>query len=254
MNSYVVTGSASGIGRAIAMRLIGDGHRVIGWDRTVEQADGIEAVVVDLTSPDSIERAAARLPEELAGLINAAGVPGTADPGTVLAVNLWGTMQVTLRVLPGIRRGGAVVSLASIAALRSQLTDNEVRRLLSAETPAAAVELFDLDGSSSYDASKKALLAWSQSQVAAVLRQGVRMCTVSPGPTQTPILEDFRSSMGDSVQRAEQALARNATADEVAAAATFLVSDAASWINGIDLRVDGGLVALASARPTAVNA
>lgn len=250
MGTYLVTGTASGIGREVAVQLIAAGSEVIGWDKSVDGVAGSSHHSVDLGDDEAVQAAVALLPEHLDGLINVAGVPGTASPETVFAVNLHGTRTVTDLVVPRIVAGGAVVTLASIAAYRCELDDEEITALLDDLSTTEAIKKFSLDGARAYDATKKALLAWNSRLAARLLPRGIRACTVSPGPTQTPILNDFEQTMGSSVTRAEAVLTRHATAREVAAAAIFLARPEASWVNGIDLRVDGGLIALAQSSAT----
>lgn len=250
MGTYLVTGTASGIGREVASQLIAAGSEVIGWDKSADGVAGGSHHSVDLSDDEAVEAAAAMLPEQLDGLINVAGVPGTASAETVFAVNLRGTRTVTDLTAPRIAAGGAVVTLASIAAYRCELDDEEIATLLDDLSADEAIEKFSLDGARAYDATKKALLAWNSRLVGRLLPLGIRACTVSPGPTQTPILGDFEQTMGSSVTRAEAALTRHATTREVAATAVFLAGPDASWVNGIDLRVDGGLMTLAQSSGT----
>ena len=79
----------------------------------------------------------------------------------------------------------------------------------------------------------------------------MRVNAVSPGPIETPIIDDFRTSMGPSVDGAADIVGRLGRAEEVAAAVAFLLSPAASWVNGVDLELDGGLLAAraVAARP-----
>lgn len=248
MARLLLTGAASGIGRAVAERLVAAGDDVVAWDRSPDAVPGTRHRVVDLADPAAVEAAAAALADDADGpldaLLNVAGVPGTAPAETVLAVNLHGTRRVTEAVLPALTNGGAIVTVASIAALRSDLSDADALGLLDL-SPAEAVARHHLDGARAYDASKKALLAWHLRLTPALLPRGIRATTVSPGPTRTPILDDFAATMGDSLTRAEAALHRHAEAGEIADAVVFLAR--ATWINGVDLRVDGGLVALAQA-------
>ncbi len=83
-----------------------------------------------------------------------------------------------------------------------------------------------LDGSAAYDLSKKLLVLHAKARSAALLEAGVRMNTVSPGPTETPIIGDFRTSMGPSVDGAAEIVGRLGRPEEVAAAVAFLLSPA----------------------------
>jgi NAD(P)-dependent dehydrogenase (short-subunit alcohol dehydrogenase family) len=241
----LVTGAASGIGRALADQLMAGGHQVFGVDR---DAVGIPAGVipfrVDLTDATQVA-ALVEEAEELDGLANVAGVPGTAPPETVLRVNFLGTRRLTEAVLPRLRPGAAVVNVASLAGRRPVCDDEVAWRLQAApdEQILRYAKAENLAGSDAYDLSKKLLVTWTVATAAAQLPRGVRVNAVSPGPIETPIIDDFRTSMGASVEGAASVVGRHGRPEEVAAAAAFLLSPAASWVNGVDLELDGGLLA-----------
>jgi NAD(P)-dependent dehydrogenase (short-subunit alcohol dehydrogenase family) len=241
----VVTGAASGIGRAVCERLVADGQEVIGLDLRAADAAGVTPLVCDLGDPDAIERALGRAGERLAGLVNCAGLPGTHRPDRVLAVNLLAARRLAEGLGERIAPGGAVVNVASVAALRSDRSDDDVLAVLSG-SDAAALEWLAaaaLDGSATYDFSKKALVALTLLHSARWLARGVRCVSVSPGPTVTPILADFEASMGADRIRASAALVGgHAQPEDVASIIAFLLGPQARWINGIDVRVDGGLL------------
>ncbi|MFN2537884.1 MAG: SDR family oxidoreductase [Mycobacteriales bacterium] len=247
MACYVVTGGASGIGAEVVAGLLEGGHTVYSLDRHAHPT--ARHVQVDLSDAGSIETAVERLPEVLDGLVHVAGVTGTADPRQVLAVNLLAPRRLTALLLGRLRPGAAVVTVASIAALRSSLPDQEVAGLLQKDDAELLTWLkgAELSGADTYDTCKKLLVVWTAALAGHLVPLRVRAASVSPGPVQTPLLTDFRSSMGTSVDDAERALGRHGDPGEVAAAVLFLLSASASWCNGIDLRVDGGLVALRTA-------
>ena len=82
---------------------------------------------------------------------------------------------------------------------------------------------------------------YTMSMALAMAQRGFRINAVLPGPVETPILVDFEETMGkDSLDGLKALLGRHATPDDIANATVFLASDAASWINGHTLVVDGG--------------
>ncbi|MFI5613679.1 SDR family oxidoreductase [Amycolatopsis sp. NPDC051903] len=240
----LVTGAASGVGLALAQQLIGEGVEVLGVDRAEIPAPVARALRVDLTDFAAVREAAATVTGPLAGLANVAGVPGTAPASTVLAVNVVGTRLLTEALLPRLAEGGAVVTVASIAAHRNTLPAEALDRLCTVDSHdelAAWLAEHPLTDAAAYDTSKAALVAWS-ARLAARLLPRARAVSVSPGPVRTPILADFRASMGaDSIDRAGALVGRHAEPGEVAAVARFLLNPAASWVNGVDLPVEGGL-------------
>ncbi|MFD5497261.1 SDR family oxidoreductase [Streptomyces sp. NPDC127091] len=266
----VVTGAGSGIGNALVRRLRADGQEVLALDRRfpddeVGSVGGGANLVCDLSDPDSIADTVLRVPDRIAGLANVAGVPGTADTRTVLAVNYLGTRALTSALAARIGPGGAVVNVASVAAHRNTLPDEEITRLLEIRTldeldlwlteHEAAGEPFA--GPAAYDTSKRLVVDWTKHVAAELLPSGVRCLSVSPGPVTTPILDDFAASMGQaSMDRSVQAVGRHGRPDEIAAVIAFVLSSDARWVNGVDIMAEGGLLATraAAAQPLAVPA
>lgn len=236
----VVTGAASGIGRAVADLLRDSGTGVIGLDVATD-AD----VRCDLSDPAAVDAVIDELPAALGGLVNCAGIPGTHPPDRILGVNLLGPRRLTAGVRERLSAGGAVVDVASVAAQRSKASDEDVVAVLGADDAGALRWLADsgLDGTATYDFSKKALAALSLHRAKAWLGSGVRSVSVSPGPTVTPIFDDFSSTMGaDRMAAAEQIAGRHGEPRDMAPIVAFLLGDDARWINGVDVRVDGGVI------------
>jgi NAD(P)-dependent dehydrogenase (short-subunit alcohol dehydrogenase family) len=240
----VVTGAASGIGAATVARLVSAGRDVVGLDR--QPARGCPTVLCDLARPETIDAAVGELPAELGGLANVAGVPGTFPAELVMRVNVLGLRHLTEALLPRMVAGSAVVSVASVAAVRDPAPRELVAELLA--TPSFEAGLawclgHPLDAPSAYRFSKQVLIEWTLQASAAWRRRRVRVVSVSPGVVDTPILPDFRASMGDAaIDTATAEAGRLAEPDDIAPVIAFLLSPDARWVNGIDLRVDGGLV------------
>ncbi|MFT4042584.1 MAG: coniferyl-alcohol dehydrogenase [Gordonia sp. (in: high G+C Gram-positive bacteria)] len=249
--TYLVTGAASGIGLALATRLLDHqpGVRVIGLDLVPSPDVRVESVRCDLADLDMIDRL--DLPGHVDAIANVAGVPGTAPAETVLAVNILGLRALTARTLDSIPPGGAIVNVASIAAHRNTLDSQAIDELLDVTGRSELrtwLAAHPIGGPAAYDTSKRALIDWTVRLSAQLHDRGIRVNSVSPGPTDTPILADFASSMGaDAIARSAQTVGRHGSAAESAAAVEFLLSADASWINGIDLPVEGGLTALRAA-------
>jgi NAD(P)-dependent dehydrogenase (short-subunit alcohol dehydrogenase family) len=241
----VATGAASGIGRAVCEQLVAHGHEVLGLDLRPTDVTGVAPVVCDLADADSIDAVLDRIGPRIAGLVNCAGLPGTHPPDRVLTVNLLAARRLSGALVDRIARGGAVVNVASVAALRSDRSDEDVAAVLSG-SDAAALEWLAaarLEGPAAYDFSKKALVALTLANSARWLERGVRSVSVSPGPTTTPILADFERSMGaDRIRASAEAVGGHAEPGDVAAIVVFLLGASARWINGVDVRVDGGLL------------
>ena len=240
----VVTGAASGIGAATVARLVAAGRDVVGLDR--QPARHCPTVLCDLSRPETIDAAVGELPPELGGLANVAGVPGTFPAELVLRVNVLGLRHLTSALLPRLVPGSAVVNVASVAAVRDPAPRALVAELLAtASFDEGLAWCLDhpRDAPSAYRFSKQVLVEWTLQASVAARRRGVRVVSVSPGVVDTPILPDFRASMGDAaIDTATAEAGRLAEPDDIAPVIAFLLSPAAAWVNGVDLRIDGGLV------------
>jgi NAD(P)-dependent dehydrogenase (short-subunit alcohol dehydrogenase family) len=246
--SVLVTGAASGIGAALVGLLPDAGWRVLALDRApVPAGPGVEPIACDLTDPAQVAAVVARVRGEVSAVAHVAGVPGTAPAPTVLAVNVLAARRL---IEPLLGELGSVVTVASVAQYRSPEPDDVLDELLACDDAA------DLDawlarhphtGPAAYDTSKKALVRWTRLTAGRHVG-GTRLNSVSPGPVETPILGDFRTSMGEAdIDRAAAAVGRHGRPHEVAAAVAFLLGPAASWVRGVDLPVEGGLLAARAA-------
>ncbi|MSP82978.1 MAG: SDR family oxidoreductase [Alphaproteobacteria bacterium] len=239
--TVLVTGGASGIGRATVELLAREAARVIAADidaargRAVAAATGARFQHLDVTSEASWEAAFAGA-GRIDALVNAAGIAGEDDgPETcteiawrrMLAVNLEG---VFLGCKHGVRAmkgsGGAIVNLASVLAHVG--SGSEV----------------------SYGASKGGVRMISRSTALYCAHRGyaIRCNSVCPGYTSTPMVEDWLARMqdGEEVRRgliAMHPLGRLGKAQDIAAAILFLVSDDALYVTGTEVVVDGGFLA-----------
>lgn len=111
-----------------------------------------------------------------------------------------------------------------------------------------------IGGPAAYDTSKRALLDWTIALSAALQPRDIRVVSVSPGPTENPILVDFTASMGaEAMARSAATVGRHGSAAESAAAVAFLLSKDASWINGVDIPVEGGLLAARAAADSPIT-
>lgn len=245
--TIVVTGAARGIGAALATRLRARGATVFAIDRQAV-AEG-PSLAVDLSDPGAVAAAAGQLPARIDGLACVAGVPGTLDPGTVLAVNFVGTRDLAQLCLPRMSAGAACVFVSSVTAHRCTWPSQALEALARADAVSAPGFLEGLDGTAAYELSKRVLNHWILTRLPQFSESGLRANIVSPGPVQTAILADFETSIGkDRLDAAAAIAGRHAQPEEIAAAIAFLLGPDAGWINGVELKVDGGYHALRAAR------
>lgn len=244
--TIVVTGCCSGIGADFTKLARQQGARVIGVDRNAPTLTLDGFIQVDLGDPAAIDAAVAQLPAQVDALANIAGVPGTAPAELVGRVNYLGLRHFTQRVLERMPEGGSIVHIASI--LGAQWPERlEQHRTLGAiasfEAGAQWLASHPVPQETCYQYFKEALIVWSATQSQKIfMERGVRMNCVAPGPVFTPILGDFVQMLGqERVEKDAHRMKRPAFSDEVAPVIAFLCSDAARWISGINLPVDGGL-------------
>jgi NAD(P)-dependent dehydrogenase (short-subunit alcohol dehydrogenase family) len=242
----VVTGGASGLGRAIVARLARAGAVVVSVDRDHERGEAVAAALTgeglrvffrpgDVTHEDDVKAAidhAAGLTGRLDILCNNAGMQLIAPLHEttneqwelVFAVNVrstfWGCKHALAHMRP--QRSGAIVNTASISSFMGD-------PLLPA-----------------YTATKAAIAGLTRSVGVHYGTQGIRCNCVCPGDIDTPMIQDYFDSQGDAAAaRAEVAAAypvgRIADPDEVAAAVAFLASPDASFINATQIVVDAGV-------------
>ena len=244
--TIVVTGTSSGIGAEVARLARFQGAKVIGLDRNDPSLTLDDFVKADLGTTVAIDAAVARLPAHIDAFCNVAGVPGTAAGDLVARVNYLGLRHLTEAVLPRMPRGGSIVNVASILGaewpLRLDL-HKELAAVKGFEAGAAWLRDHPVPHETCYQYFKEALIVWSATQSQEwFMGKGVRMNCVAPGPVFTPILGDFVSMLGEErIQKDAHRMLRPAFADEVAAVIAWLCGDAARWVSGVNIPVDGGL-------------
>ncbi len=250
----IVTGGGRGIGRAIARRFAAEGAAVVVAARSenelkavvaeIQNAGGKAATVVaDVAREADCEKIVTAAHSAFGAvhiLVNNAAIYGPVQPvekfsahdwDAVMAVNLRGPMLLSKLVLPEMyeRKSGSILNISTVGAK-------------------AAFAL-----GSAYTASKAGLIALTRTLAAEAARKGVRVNAVCPGPvTETKMSQDltrefaayFQSGADESLKRMIDGIlqGRPQTADEIASAALFLVSDQSSAITGQTLNVDGGMV------------
>jgi NAD(P)-dependent dehydrogenase (short-subunit alcohol dehydrogenase family) len=241
---YVVTGAASGIGHAVAERLLAAGADVFCLDRNQPTAKVTRHIEVDLANPNSIDTALEQLEGEFDGLMNVAGIPGTAPAELVFAVNSLAVRHLTESFFDRLKPGGSVTIVSSTAGFGWPLRLDPIRDLLCTDTFEEGEAWFKANPQqgNAYNFSKEVSTVYTLSMGLALAEMGFRINAVLPGPVETPILVDFEESMGkDTLDGLRNLLGRHADPGDVADVVLFLASDEARWVNGQALAVDGGI-------------
>jgi NAD(P)-dependent dehydrogenase (short-subunit alcohol dehydrogenase family) len=242
----IITGAASGMGRATALRLVKDGYRVAALDRNLaglqtlaEVSDGrVIAVEVDLADLSTVESVVGEIVSSLgpvAALVNCAGIGlvATALEGDlaswqrVIDVNLTAPLLVSRAVLPSmLERGeGAIVNVSSVAAV------------------------VGVASRAAYCAAKAGLVGLTRSMAADFASRGIRVNALCPGTVETGYTEAVLEVAADPGETYEfmakrQLIGRMGTAEEMADAIAFLLSGEASFFHGSVVIADGGMTVL----------
>ncbi|MGY4871220.1 coniferyl-alcohol dehydrogenase [Mycolicibacterium elephantis] len=241
---YVVTGAASGIGDATARKLLDAGALVYSLDRNDPSAPVTQHITVDLANPRNIDAALEQLEGQFDGLMNIAGIPGTAPADLVMAVNTFAVRHLTEAFFERLVPGGTVTIVSSTAGFGWPLRLEAIRDLLATDTFEEAQAWFKANPQqgNAYNFSKECTTVYTMMMGLAVAQMGFRINAVLPGPVETPILADFEESMGkDTLDGVKELLGRHAQPEDIADGILFLASNAARWINGHPLIIDGGI-------------
>jgi NAD(P)-dependent dehydrogenase (short-subunit alcohol dehydrogenase family) len=241
---YVVTDAASGIGHAVAERLLAAGAEVYCLDRNQPTAKVTQHIEVDLANPHSIDTAVEQLGGEFDGLMNVAGIPGTAPADLVLAVNSLAVRHLTESFFERLKPSGSVTIVSSTAGFGWPQRLDAIRDLLATDTFEEGAAWFKANPQqgNAYNFSKEVTTVYAMSMGLALAEMGFRINAVLPGPVETPILVDFEESMGkDTLDGLKNLLGRHADPGDIADVVLFLASDDARWVNGQAIAVDGGI-------------
>jgi NAD(P)-dependent dehydrogenase (short-subunit alcohol dehydrogenase family) len=242
----VVSGCFSGMGEATAKLLLKLGAAIHGLDYKPSKLDLASFTQVDLRDPAAIDAAVAKIGGKVDALFNCAGLPQTSPPLEVMKVNYAGTRRLTERVLPLMSAGSAIVSISSNGGLGWSRRLPVLMQLLKIDNYEGIVKWCQDNAETvreGYAFSKEALIVWTMMSSTQLIKRGIRINCTMPGPTQTPMMAQFEAATAASVlEAAAQPINRRSTPEEQAGPLVFLNSDAASYINGVALPVDGGFL------------
>jgi NAD(P)-dependent dehydrogenase (short-subunit alcohol dehydrogenase family) len=249
----VVTGGASGLGRATVERFLAEGARVLIADVEDQRGQALAATLgpnaffrrTDVSDPNQVGALVAAAVEKFGGLhvmVNNAGVSGTmhrrfldddlADFHRIMAVNVLGVMAGTRDAARHMAAngGGSIVNMTSIGGIQAG------------------------GGVMTYRASKAAVIQFTKSAAIELAYYEIRVNAIAPGNIRTPLLatsavnmdpgeiERYEASIRETM-RADRPLKREGTPDDIAEAALYFASDRSRYVTGTVLPVDGGTVA-----------
>lgn len=242
----LITGATSGIGKATAIKFGAAGAKVVVSGRREEEGGAVVAEIeaaggeasfvrADIAKEDDVKALVAKTVETYGRLdvaINNAGVElkgaivdaDEADFRRVFDINVWGVLTSMKYEIPEMIKngGGSIINTSSI------------------------VGHIGMAGAAIYIASKHAVEGLTKTAALEYAQQGVRVNAVAPGAIATDMIDRFAGSDGSEMRDGltqMHPLGRLGTSEEIADAVLFLASDAASFITGESLKVDGGFVA-----------
>lgn len=233
----LVTGGSSGIGLAIARRFTAEGAKVFITGRKQAQLEtalaGIggdaEAIQGDVTRAADLDRLFATLAQRAGHLDILVTSSGIAEYATLdeitedhidraFDLNVRAMVLTVQRATRLMQTGGSIVLVGSIASTIAN------------------------PGYATYSASKAAVRSYARTWTHELAARGIRVNTLSPGPTDTPMFDGVSDEVRDTLT-SQIPFRRLGRPDEIASAALFLASDDSSYVGGADLHVDGGMVA-----------
>ncbi len=243
----IVTGCFSGMGEATARMLLDLGAEVHGLDYKDSALPLASFNNVDLRDPASIDAGVAAIGGKVDALFNCAGLPQTFPALDVMKVNFIGTRHLTEKVIPLMQGKGAVASIASTGGLGwSRRVPTHMEFFAAAPGFDAAVAWCEANAETvreGYAFSKEAVIIWTMLAGARLIKQGIRLNSTLPSPTQTPMMKEFEAATPMAVlEAAAEPIGRRSTPEEQAGALVLLNSDLGSFINGVCLPVDGGFM------------
>ena len=242
----IVSGCFSGMGEATARLLLDLGAEVHGLDFKPTSLDLASFTLVDLREPDTIDAAVAGIGGRVDALFNCAGLPQTAPPLDVMKVNYAGTRHLTQQVLPLMQAGSAIASISSNGGMGWSRRMDVLMPLVQIGDYGRIVKWCEDNPGTvneGYSLSKEAVIVWTMFASTGLIKRGIRINCTLPGPTQTPMMDHFESATrAEVLDTFIQPINRRSTPAEQAAPLVFLNSDAASYINGLAMPVDGGFM------------
>lgn len=236
--TILITGAAQGIGKEMALLFASQGAQVVATDvneprlNELNSIDNINTYILDITNNEQIQACVADFPE-INVLVNCAGVvfngsiaDCTEDQWTVsLNVNITSSFRLIKAVLPGMlaQKNGSIINIASVVSSVKGVANRFA-----------------------YGTSKAAVIGLTKSVAADYIEQGIRCNAISPGTVHSPSLDqrlkdtgDYETALQNFIDR--QPMKRIGQPSEIAAIASLLASDEATFMTGENIVIDGGM-------------
>ena len=257
----VVTGGASGMGEAVVKMIAGLGAEIYMLDIKAGNLPVKQFIPVNLAQKDSIDAAVAALPGDLSAVFHCAGVAGKIYLGNqfteldVVTINYIGLRYAIEQLTKKMKPDSAIVLVSSIAGFnfRHRIADftefvliddwDEAVNYISARTEDPKFLRVEADPNRPYSLAKECVCIYAMYRSWSLAEKRIRINTISPGGTQTPMHDDFLEIVGmpRGLSMPVSPIGREASPEEMASVMLFLNSDMASYLSGQDICVDYAL-------------
>ena len=251
MAVYVITGGTTGIGAATRKKLLSQGHEVFNID--YKGGDYVANLITEEGRKGAVAEVYRRYPDGIDVLICNAGVGPTAPPETIFSLNFFASVYMAEELRPLLKKRGGncvVTSSNSITnmTVRMDWVDMLSNVMDEERIKEVAIDIPDEQRPSCYSSSKRALARWVRRVSASWAVDGLRINSVAPGNTTTPMTQGMTGAQMEAALLipipTRYGRREFLDADEIANGIIFLSSPMASGINGVILFIDGGIDAL----------
>lgn len=249
--NVVITGAASGMGKAAAESLVELGAQVYALDIAEITTPVAKAIKVDMKDGASIDAAVAALPQDIYALFNCAGVPAPPFSATdCMLINFVGLRYLTESLLPRIVEGGAIASIASTAGMGWKPNLAQVQEFLALDNSfSTAQQWLDVNAGSvpdGYGFSKQCIIVYTMSQARELAKRNIRINCIAPSPTDSAFMTKLKGEgqiPDDAVALFLPSNGRYASGSDMGDALVLLNSKLAGFVSGNNLPVDFGYCA-----------
>ena len=249
--NVVITGAASGMGKAAAEKLVELGANVYALDIAPVDIQVAAAIKTDMKDAATIDAAVAQVPADIYALFNCAGVPSPPfSAADTILINFSGMRYLTELLLPRISAGGAIASIASTAGMGWRPKLESVREFLALDSSLATAAKWITENpkasADGYGFSKQCMIVYTMTRAAELAKQGIRINCIAPSPTASGFMEKLKGEGQMPDEAIDLFLPPNgeyANGGHMGDPLVWLNSEMASFVSGINLAVDFGYCA-----------
>jgi NAD(P)-dependent dehydrogenase (short-subunit alcohol dehydrogenase family) len=243
----VTGGGGAGMGAAVVKELSNLGAEIHVLDLREPPVEVASYQNVDLLDPDSTAKAIDGIGGDIDALFNCAGLPGSKFPDLdVMLVNFASMRWLAELCARQMSSGAAICNISSTAGAAYLQNIEKWMPLVMTESFADAKEWCEANGDAikgGYSPSKEAVCVWTMYASLSYAERGIRLNSICPGPTDTPMMPDFENEASpDIINLFARGLGRRSTPEEQAYPMIFLNSRAASYVSGENVNTDGGTI------------